>query len=325
MRIPFVVLFGIFIVLVFIGNAQFAPLPDPPPLPQGYRGDRAVWMGVNWSMAATDDATMAALADDLTRRGIDYAFVYVSYLRADGTFNPTYAYAAEFVSRLRLSAPDITLLAWIGVPLQLAGDESPNRLTDATVRQTIATFAARTVTDLGFDGVHLNAERIPDNDPAFIQTLRAIRAALPDGAFLSTTAHALRLTEPVTAMPYPTVDHHWSSDYLRTVAREVDQAVLMAYDSGLFLPTDYRSWLRYQVQTSMTALEGVAVHFLVGLPTSEEWTWTHHVSAETLENAVYAVRQALAAGSDPSVVDGIAVYPYWETSINEWQTLRQLP
>jgi hypothetical protein len=79
----------------------------------------------------------------------------------------------------------------------------------------IVQFAQEMVEENGFDGVHLDAEMVNDQDPLFIELLQAIRFRLPRGAFLSTIANPLRLTVAVTAIPYPDLPSRSSGDYLR--------------------------------------------------------------------------------------------------------------
>jgi hypothetical protein len=267
----------------------------------------------------TDDE-LSALADELRAHEISDAFVYVSYLKAGNAFNPTFDHAAAFTQRLHTLAPDVRLLGWVGVPIQMddEGQHIDNRLTDETVRALIAEFSGRVVNDMGFDGVHLNAELIYDGDTTYLDTLQGVRTALPAGAILSAAPHALRMTDPVTVIPYPTQSHHWSADYLRRVADEVDQVAIMDYDSGLFFPSDYRAWMAYQVRGAAEALAESDVEVFIGIPTSEEWTPSHNTLAETLPNALYGLQVGLSLSADPGVIDGIAVYPYWETSADEW-------
>jgi spore germination protein YaaH len=301
---------------------QFMPAGKPPPLPEDYQPKIAVWMGVTWSMDRYTDDELRALAENLTRQGVDDAFVYVSYLRADDTFNLTYDRAAEFIQRMRQYAPNIRWFAWIGVPISITqadGTYQENRLEDEAIRAQIADFAAYTITDLGFDGVHLNAELILNRDESFLMTLQAIRAEIPENTPLSTTVHALRPLRPVTSVPYPHVPHHWTPDYLAAVGNEVDQIALMAYDSSLPFPRDYRAWMTYQVTESAAALAEIDTELLIGIPTSEEWTLTHQTQAESLSNALYGILR----GFD-SRVDGIAIYPYWETSSTEWEQIQGL-
>ncbi len=276
----------------------------------------AVWMGVTWSMDAHSADDLTDLAAELQGYQVKDAYIYVSYLRPGDMFNPTYDHAAYFLNQMRKLAPPIRWLAWIGVPINITqpdGTYIANRLEDPNIRSQIADFAAMTVAKLGFDGIHLNAELIPNDDPTFLLTLEAIRKALPNDAFFSTTAHALRSPTPITSIPYPTIAHHWTPDYLYEVALRVDQVALMAYDSGLPFPRDYRNWVAYQTQASALALSDLDTELFVGLPTSEEWTPSHQTQAETLAQALVGFKQA----DDPRM-NGIALYPYWETTSDEW-------
>jgi hypothetical protein len=314
------VLLILIVVLAIFLIWQFSPPPVYPPLPNDYASQRALWLDITWVMDNHSDGEIDALAQSLQAQSIDYVFAYVSYLNADDVFNPTFDYAAHFTTRFHEIAPEIKLLAWVGVPINVNGD---NRLNNVSVRAIIADFAAETINQMGFDGFHLNAEPIANDDAAFIETLQEVRAALPEGAILSTTAHALRLNSFVTFTLYPTLAHHWTPDYLQLVAQNADQIVLMAYDSGLIFATDYRAWMNYQVKTSADALSDIEVDFLIGVPTSEEWTASHQLTAEYLANALYGVRAGLTQAVFPSAIDGIAIYPSWETDDNEWDLINE--
>lgn len=306
------------ILLLFLGH-QFAPPPAWEVLPPNYAGRTAAWVSIDWSLSPhTPDEIQAAFAPHM----IDDLWIYVSYLKADGHFNPTYEHAAELNHTLKEFAPSVRRLAWIGVPIsitQVDGTIVPNRLTDPAVREQIAEFCVFAVETLGFDGVHLNAELIPEGDPAFLQTLQAIRAALPAEAWLSTTAHALRLTRPITSTPYPTIAHQWSITYLQQVAQQVDQIGLMAYDSGLPFAADYRLWAAYQTQTASEALADSDVELFIGLPVSQEWTPSHQTQAESLANALAGFRSGLHESSAPQTVTGLAIYPHWEMTPPLWE------
>ena len=307
--------------------AQFVPPAPAPPFHSTLQLRRAAWVEIDWAMEPHTDAEIEALAADFQRYGITDGYFYVSYLNAGGEFNPTFDHAADFTRRFRAAAPDIRLLAWIGVPISITtenGRELSNRLSDSVVRTQIVAFSNQMI-ELGFDGIHLNAEPISDGDTAYLATLSELRSGLPEGAFLSVAPHALRLTEPVLAIPYPTIAHHWSADYLRQVASQVDQVAVMAYDSGLFFPTDYRAWMAYQVRSVTAALAETDVEVFIGLPTSEEDTPSHRVGIESLDNALYGLRLGLAHGVSANGVDGIAIYPYWETSADEWERLAHVP
>ncbi len=277
-------------------------------------------------MEPHSDVEMAALAEDLLAHGVSDAYVYVSYLRADDSFNQSYDEAQTFTARMRALAPEITLWGWLGVPMQVSPAGSvANRLENADARASIAEFAAQIVGVMEFDGIHLNAEMIPNDDMAYLETLRQIRAALPPDTPLSVAPHALRMIENVVSIPYPVQAHHWSASYLRAVAAEVDQVAVMVYDSGLFLPADYRAWAAYQVRSVADALANSETEVFIGLPVSEEQTPSHHVAAENLAQALHGLAVGLSQSASPQTITGIALYPYWEMSADEWQQLDAIP
>lgn len=304
--------------------AQFLPpLTPAPAIPQSVSLTRGAWVGIEWAMEAHTDAEIAAFAAELVTHQIHDAYLYVSYLRPDDVFNPTYDHASAFTRRIRQHAPDIRLWAWVGVPIHIMREDGSrvNRLDDPLIRQSIANFGAFVITDLGFDGLHLNAELAEEADAGYLETLRLIRQTMPTEALFSVTAHALRLDNWVTLTPYPVIPHHWTAEHLLTVATLVDQIALMAYDSGLPFPADYRRWVAYQVEKSAAILQGSGVELVIGLPTSEEWTPSHQTQAEHLSDGLYG----LQAGFSERVT-GVALYPYWETSAEEWALIqRSLP
>jgi len=315
----------IVVALAIVVVWQFSPPPQAT-APENFQPRIAVWMGVTWSMDAYSDEELQSLAGDLQAQGVDDAFVYVSYLTADDTFNATYEYAADFTRRMKHYAPEIRFFAWVGVPISITTPDRTvieNRLTDPVILQNIANFAGRTITEMGFDGFHLNAELIPNEDDAFLQTLDEIRQALPEDVILTTTAHALRLEGFVTLTPYPTQAHHSTPAYLRKISQRVDQVALMAYDSGLFTPADYRAWMAYQVQESAAVFVDSDTELLIGVPTSEEWTRSHQLQAESLDNALSGFGAGLDAVDEIGSISGIAIYPYWETDEEEWDALGQ--
>ena len=86
----------------------------------------------------------------------------------------------------------------------------------------------------------------------------------------------------------------------------------MAYDSGLVFPRDYLNWIRYQVERSQEALQNDPTELIISASLSAEWTLSHQTQAETLRLALAGMKMGL-----PARLDGIAIYPFWETNENE--------
>ena len=62
----------------------------------------AAWVSVDWVSHPVDETAVRHLAESADSRGLQYLFLYVSYFKPDGSFNPSYDYAGEFIKDLTL-------------------------------------------------------------------------------------------------------------------------------------------------------------------------------------------------------------------------------
>ncbi len=290
------------------------------------RGQNAAWLGVEWSMEPHSISEVEKLVAALKKRQITTIFVYVSYLKPNGEFNPTYNHAREFVTAFKQAAPDIEVQAWLGVPVKVpAGTPGASgyvELAEPGVQDTIANFSRSVVQELGFDGVHLDPEPIMNDDLALLQLLKEVRSTLGEDKHLSMATPA-RL--PVAGEVPLLGNLIWSKEYYATVASKVDGIAVMTYDSAMPAAFLYRSWTQLQVVSLTQALAGTHAHIYLGVPTSEERTGSHLPWAENMQTGLGGVIAGLNdAESHPDVITGVAVYPYWETSEDEWRTYSEL-
>ena len=283
---------------------------------------------MEWLHGPQTDAAIATLAHDLSQYRIRTVYVYASYLRADGAFNPTCEYAAAFTQRLKAAYPELSIQAWIGLPL--AHDRTPSgikgyvRLDDAATRALVAAFGAELLRAGGFDGLHLDPEPVRSGDATVLALLDDMRAAIGPQATLSLAARRIA--------PWGQGDvagwlsgYAWSADYYREVARRVDQIAVMTYDSALPTAGLYRWFTRRQVIQITRALAQEPVDVYIGVPTSEERTLTHRPRAENMASGLQGVLDGLDdPRADAAVITGVAIYPYWETDAAEWAVYRSL-
>lgn len=289
------------------------------------RGQNAAWLSVDWSKDARTPDEIRRLADELERYQIQTLFVYVSYLKPGGYFNPTFDHAAEFVRAFKISRPGATIEAWIGIPLDKPGIGGKGyvRIDDPAVRSQIAHFCRQLVIEMGFDGVHLDPEPIPDGDQDTVLLLDEVRAAIGSGKVLSL---ATRNIIPVwNNAPLPPAWGLWQAGYYRQIAAHVDEIAAMTYDSTMLSPWLYEQWLRFQVIGITRAIQGTGARLWLGVPTSKEETWTHRPRAENMRSGLRGIIAGLNdAEAMPSVVTGVAIYPHWETDTPEWKQYAHL-
>jgi hypothetical protein len=290
------------------------------------RGTNAVWLGVEWVNEPHTPADIAALAHALQQRQMQTVFVYTSYLQTDGAFNQTFHHAIDFIAAFKRAAPGITVLAWIGLPLKTSGsgDAYHVELNNNATRRKIVAFCNSLVDQHGFDGIHLDPEPVKSGNRDVLVLLEELRAALDPGTVLSIAGR--RIWHLYPAAPWPLIEHvSWREDYYQDIARRVDQIAVMAYDSRLPLAWMYREWMQFEVISLSNALAGIEVELLLGIPTSEEETSTHSPRAENVRSALEGVIAGLNdKATHPGVVDGVAIYPEWETDADEWAVYKTL-
>lgn len=278
----------------------------------------AAWLGVEWVNEVSDENEILSLVSDLDRRQIRYVFVYTSYLKPDGNFNPSHSHAAEYIQVLKSAQPALNVQAWIGLPLKYVD------LSDSGVREAIVEFCIKVVRDMGFDGIHFDPEPIFSDDATVLTLLDEVQRALGSKPTLSVATR--RIWPIFPDVRWPLVGHvAWHADYYREMARRVDQIAVMAYDSAMPLAPLYRQWMRYQVIEISRAVSGTGVQLFFGVPTSEERTWTHWPNAENMKSGLQGLVDGLNdAEAQADAVAGTAIYPYWDTDGSEWATYEAL-
>ena len=212
---------------------------DQPP-----RDLNAAWLGIEWVNEPVVETAVQALAADLQRNNIGTVYVYTTYMRGNSTFGQTYAHAPSFVRQLKKAYPEVTVQAWIGLPLKLpipglwAGAVD---LADPDIRARIVELAVHLVEEVGFDGIHLDPEPVASGNRHLIRLLAEMRERLAEDAILSIAGRRIaplpgRIPELV-ASPVA-----WSARYYREVASHVDEIAVMVYDSTLPWASAYRVW-----------------------------------------------------------------------------------
>jgi hypothetical protein len=292
------------------------------------QGHNAAWLGVEWSMEPYSAAEIALLTENLQRRQIGTIFVYVSYLKSTGEFNPTYDYAREFVAALKQAAPQIEVQGWLGIPVKVPADTPLSSgyvdLSDPATQRTIANFSQLVIQSFGFDGVHLDPEPILSGNADLLTVLEEVRSAIGAEVHLSISAREVTPLLPEADLIFNRW-FTWRGDYYREVAKRVDQIAVMAYDSHM--PTEwlYEQWVRHQVVALSNSLKDTTAQIFLGVPTSEEKSPSHDPA---IENMTSGLRGALSglndADAQPGRITGVAIYPYWETTADEWQTYADL-
>jgi hypothetical protein len=277
----------------------------------------AAWISVDWISKPINETAVRQLAESAESRNLKYLFPYVSYLKSDGSFSSSYEYASEFVSTFRKFNKHVRILAWIGLPLannRPIGVQGWVDLSNQDTRQQIVQFIANLIQQSDFDGVHINAETVQNNDPYFLKLLDEVRQNIGKDRIIS-VAGSHWYPDYINILPFIS-DFRWTSSYYQEVGQRVDQIATMTYDSYTFQPALYRIWLREQVKGISSSLENSDVELFIGISVSQEQTRSHQPAIENLANGLAGICAGL---TNQKTIQGIAVYADWEFSQSDWQ------
>lgn len=289
------------------------------------KGENAVWIAHEWAGEKKSDTEIRGLVSRLSAHGISTIFLHVGPLDEYGFINSEiYKETVGFAEKVRAFSPDMKILAWMG---QVRGKLD---LSSETVRHNILNMCSIFTDMIGMDGVHYDIEPVWDNDEDFIKLLEETRAQfdkkadrLGDAAPTSRSVLSVALAEFI-----PSSFIWWTSnvaDYQNyntekiysNAAKYADQIVDMVYDTGMDRGYVYRWFMKEQV-IWVGDLLGGEVEFLIGVPAYEEGEG-HNPAVENVENALLGVLKGLNdIRSDESAFTGVAVYPEWEMSDEEW-------
>lgn len=303
----------------------------------------AVWLGSEWSHNTLPPENIEGLINRFKQHRIGTTYAYIAYLKGDNvwsgrsngsnTFDEVQSEIATFVGLYRFVYPESTLMGWLGIPndLEVVAGE-PYRITDPAVRAEIAAMAGRVVNDLGFDGVILNIEPMPERDSAeFLALLQAVRQAIGDEGRLSVTMFADIAPSDLTVPRNQQAAQNnmiaeYSRDFKQRVALLTDEIMVMAYNSSLTAPSEYVEWVAYQTQSyaeAVAELEGGA-EILIGIPTYDDQGQIHFATVENIPSAVEGVlRGKQRAGEAAFAITGVALYAEWTTTEDEWRLFNQ--
>ena len=277
----------------------------------------ALWARHQWVGVAHTEAEYAAFAALLRENRISDVYFHAGPLEADGSVPARkYAHTKELTEAMRRLAPGVRTQAYLG-QIRKRGDDGILKLDDPAVRDRIVE-TGRALVALGFDGIHYDIEPIFPDDEAFLNLLVRTR---PVTKLLSVSVEQATITDELSPvlLEVPGYPARPTSSYLKKLAARVDQVAIMTYDAEL--PTKPMVGKHFAWHTThVLEVIGDQVTVFMGVP-----TYTPAIAgwAEDLPTALRGVRLGLdALPRQPLKPYGVAIYPEWTTSPQEWAEYR---
>ena len=274
----------------------------------------AIWVEHAWVGDEKSSQEIKELVEILTKHEIDTVFVHSGPLGYNGEVEPeVYQYAMNFLDAAKKFNPEIEYQAWLGQirrKIKLSEEEVINNITKLS---TILTEM------VGFDGIHYDIEPVWDDDLEFINLVKETREVLSDEKKISV---ALAEFIPKSVIEFSEGIHDFQNynsevNYLN-VAKYADQIVVMAYDTGLDSDWLYQSFLEEQTIWLTNLIEDKEV--FIGIPSYEDVKEGFDPDVENIFNALHGIINGLNnIRSNSNNLAGVAIYPYWEMDVHEWQ------
>ncbi len=295
-------------------------------------GLNATWLAHTWVGAYHTQAEYQDLFTLLIHEQIHFIYVHAGPLNGDGSDSPQlYPFAGAFIRAARIYGPNIKVLAWLGqlyVPNSQPSDGVLNIALAATRKQIAATSAYFTHS-LGFDGVHLDIEPIPNNDPHFLDLLSDIRQSIGPQPILSlSTPNWIAIARIAVLMSKFTDrdNYWWTTYYYRKVGQYANQIVVMLYNTDMPTAPLYEALVEQETAHIIrdVQFESPTTKVLIGLPTYTGNSKAFHSSAENITTGLTGVINGLNYESLHTAFAGVAIYPEWLTTPADWDVYNTL-
>jgi hypothetical protein len=184
---------------------------------------------------------------------------------------------------------------------------------------------ARSAWEMGFEGVHIDIEPVPEGDTRFPKFLQRMATQKPDKSKeLSIAAYMLSPSKEEAQKQQAAGLLYWSQDYLKSLLPTLDHLVVMNYDSAQG-GQEYSAHTKDQFRQYLNLMKSTPVAWRMGIPTYKFGRQKNKLHPKN-ENASFAIRglQEALAGQECPQTFGLSNWLYQEADAEDWKVLRSL-
>lgn len=271
----------------------------------------AFWMEHSWSRGTENDFYF--LREQIKDTNTTDLYFHVGPLGPNG----------ELAEDLKIFVPgldalDTTNYAWIGQV------RSKIDLDDPEVRQGIIDSSKWILTQ-GFDGIHVDIEPVFADDEGFYLLLEELRVQIPDTK-ISVAMDEWQpdlLSKLLGWVVKEEIKSYWKTKQIKRVAEQVDQLVVMTYDTRFRDPSLYKWWVEQQT-IALSQIVPDGLELFIGIPAYEEGAGIDP-NAENVGTGLRGFNRGVRnIRSDIDKITGVAIYSYWEMDNSEWALIEEL-
>ena len=276
----------------------------------------------------------------LKNGGIKYAYIFSGPFQGDGSL-PDYAFsdqARASILKIKSAYPEIQILPWIGgIQNRTVHFEKSSWMTNAVAATT------KLIDTMPIDGIHLDFEYIlpqAENQALNLSPSDLLRESSTYDAGILEFHRLIRTARPKTFISSVVVStasqsKPWKKKHtpfqIEQISRQVNQLSFLYYDTQIDDAETYRAGLKEQLE-QIKSLKGslgiYAPQYLIAIGTfinEPELQKYRNLSLENVPYTINLLKDTIRLVSPRDrIVDGLAVYCEWQTSLEEWNQIRQL-
>lgn len=297
-----------------------------PGLACGEPCENGLYIGTSWLTATKSNAEFALLVKRLQDAHVANVFVNASGVSSESSI------AKSFIKNLKASLPDAKVIGmvvrspWCTASVKISKCFNPDG--ESALHDLNADIKA--VWKLGFDGLQMDFEAVPDGDRGFLRILERAKAAKPPKKILSVAGYFLELEDKEKQELVPKIadaakDEQnlliWKRPYYQALMARVDQVMVMNYDTALRSPRDYARFTEWQTAQLRAMALQAKVDLQIGLPSDMKGReGLYDRAAENLATGIAGVQAAIGKAGCAKGVSGVTIFNDRSMSPDLWRT-----
>ena len=270
------------------------PMPnDPPPPPVGdaMYTENVIYLPHGYFCTVKTDEYIESEVQWLAALGFRYQFCNITAFNSDGTMDPDNTETlADWIRVSRETDPAQLLIGYVSGTKDLVDD-----ITKHQIMIDYCVYLCDDVDGFGMDGINIDYEPIPYDDPIYLQFMHDLKTALG----------SKRLTVCTPLL-------NWSDSFINQVSYAVDEIDIMCYDTLLGTQQEYIDLMSSEVVRYSANMNPNCD--LVPLQAAYSKSRWHNPAIENVITGSTAIDEAVGQGAD---VAASGVWWWYEMTIDE--------
>jgi len=290
-------LFSLAVIMLVLGLVSFSyakPMPsDPPPPPLGPAmwTENVIYLPHGYFCTVKTDEYIESEVQWLAALGFRYQFCNITAFNSDGTMNPENTETlADWIRVSRATDPNQLIIGYVSGTKDLVDNTATHQnMIDYCV------YLCDDVNGFGMDGINIDYEPLPYDDPIYLQFMHDLKTALGDK----------RLTVCTPLL-------NWSDSFINQVSYAVDEMDIMCYDTLSDTADDYINLMRSEIVRYSANMNPSCD--LVPLQAAYKKSRWHDPAIENVITGSTAIDEAVGQGAD---VAASGVWWWYEMTIDD--------